>query len=130
METKQRTLENFDEADELDTLNSKFFKPLENLSYVLTFSKNSEEKAYSLIEKEMPDYNEPTKMVPKVILTLNVDSINGKRVSQTWDIFSPVLRKMVAPHCTSGNLLLKKWQFKAMGKGTQRNYVFAEVGAR
>lgn len=130
MEGKQRTLENFDEADEADVLNSKFFKPLENLKYILTFSKNEAGKVYELYEKEMQDYNDHSKMVKKVILTVYVDSINGKSVSQSWDIFSPPLRKMMATHCTSGNLVAKKFEVKVMGKGQTRSYIFAEVGAR
>ena len=80
----------FDEAEKLDVLNSRYFNAETNVKYILTFApiaptiQGAAPIAYELVEKEVPDFNDKTKLVKKVALNLQVDSIDGQPVHQEW----------------------------------------------
>lgn len=133
MSDEQRTLSNFAEAEKVDMVNSKYFKPEVNVPYELTFGniKDSPDAAhphYKLVEKSIPDFNNPSLKVKKVVLILQVESIDGTATSQEWSILSANLRKTLETPCTSGMLVKKKYRLKASGEGKNKTYTFSEVG--
>jgi hypothetical protein len=126
----------FDDADELDLLNSKFFKPETNIRYELTFApvgdvlQGQPEQGYEMVEKEVPDFNDKTKLTKRVVLKLKVSSINGKKVEQEWGVMAQKLRTLFKEACISGNILKKKYAFKSQGEGREKTYSLTEIGDR
>jgi len=117
----QKTLENFDQAAEMDALGAKYFKPLDNIEYALSFKAlNGETKhpAWQLRSLKGRDN------IDCAVLVVNVASINGKPVSQEWSIWNPNLRKILQVPCLNGELLTKKYRYKQSGKPLQ--YMFFE----
>lgn len=129
----QRTLGNFEEAREADATNSLFFKPQTNTSYKLTFTKLKDKPDiahphYKIVERPFQDFNDKTKIVKKVVVILQVETVNGKQVSQTWDVIPQTLRKMVEAPCVTGMLLKKVYLLQVQGEGKQKTYVLSEAG--
>lgn len=122
-------LMNFDEAEKMDELESKFFKAESNIEYVLTFSN------WKLEIQTVPDYNDKNKQTKKPVLVVTVDSINGTKtkvtgepIAKEWGILSRKLRETFRPFCESGNITKKTYKFKAKGDGKDRTYTLLEVG--
>ena len=131
----QKTLSNFDEAEKCDVANSLYFKPEVNIRYELTFGPLETEPDpnhphYKLVEKDIPDFNDKTKTARKVVLILQVASINGTKTSQEWSILSLGCRKALQEACQSGMLLKKKYAFKSAGEGKNKTFSFSEIGDR
>jgi hypothetical protein len=127
----QRTLSNFEEAREADATNSLFFKPETNTSYKLTFAdlKDMPDLAhphYKIVERNFTDFNDKSTSVKKVVVILQVESVNGKKVNQTWDVIPQTLRKMVEAPCTTGTLLKKVYLLQVRGEGKQKTYALSE----
>jgi hypothetical protein len=130
---EQRTLGNFDEARKADATNSKFFKADTNTDYKLTFTnlKDSPDAAhphYKIVERPFQDFNDKTKFVKKVVVILQVETVNGNPVNQTWDIIPQTVRKMVETPCTTGSLLKKVYLLQVRGEGKQKTQVLSEAG--
>ena len=126
---KQRKLTGgFEEAAKVDAQNSSYFKPETNLSYLLTFKVLQDGSAFELVEKELPDFNDKTKIVKKVALNLRVESVNGTPVDQEWSVLTPSLRNAMQSACETGALLKKKYKYKSSGEGKQKTHSFAEAG--
>jgi len=120
----------FEQAEEVDMLNSKFFKPKTNIKYELGFGlieKPDKTKAqYYLYEKMMPDYDDKTKEVKKVSLDIKIVSINGVEVNQVWSVLSPKLRNLFATYCDSPNFLKKFYIYKSTGEGKDKTHALSE----
>ena len=136
-ENKERVLtKGFEEAEEFDLLNSKYFSPETNVKYILTFApiaqtvQGAEPIGYELVEKDVPDFNDKTLMVKKVALNLHVDSIDGKPVNQSWGVLAKNLRDLFKVPCQNGNLLKKKFQYQSKGEGRSKTYSLNELGDR
>jgi hypothetical protein len=134
-EEKQTTLGTFGEAEEKEQQNSRWFKAETNKVYTLTFTTVKEapdprHPHYKIMEKEIPDFNDKTKLVKKMVVILQVDSVNGKPVNQEWSIMPKALRGMVQLPCESSALLKKKYLLKTQGEGNKKTYSFVEAGDR
>lgn len=118
--SEERELKGFEEAQKLDEANTPFFKPEANTEYQLGFS------GYRLVEKAVPDYNDKTKMVNKVILELRVDFLNGRKVDKEWGILSVKLRNKWKDYCENGQVTkaIFKYKFTGTGKATDYNITF------
>jgi len=117
----QKTLENFDQAAEMDILGAKYFKPLDNLEYRLTFKAvNGEQQHPAWQLRQIPGRDN----IMCAVLVVNVASINGKSVSQEWSIWNANLRKIMQTPCLNGDILTKKYKYKQSGKPLQ--YLFFE----
>lgn len=135
MGENQRTLSNFDEAEKCDMANSTYFKPEVNIRYELTFcavpfEPDPQHPHFKLVEKDIPDFNDKTRTSRKVVLILQLDSINGTKTSQEWSILSLGCRKAVQEACASGMLVKKKYAFKSSGEGKNKTFSFSEIGDR
>ena len=118
-----------DEAEKLDQLDNKYFKPETNIEYKLSFS------AWKLIRKKVPDFNNREKMVEKTVLKLNVDSLNGSTkkpggepLDMLWEILSMKCRMAWDAYYRNGNITKKIFSYKQKGEGTNRTYAISEVG--
>ena len=116
---EQKILSSFAQADEIDVMNSKFFSPLTNINYELTFAvafenPDPQHPHYRIEMKDFPDFTDKSKQVSRVVLDVFVDSVNGKKVRQSWGIVNPLLRKMLQPACENGNLTKKKCRMRLM----------------
>lgn len=118
-----------DEAEELDQLDNKFFKPETNIEYKLSF------KEWKLIRKEVPDFNEKSKMVEKTVLKLVIDSLNGKKtrpdgtpLEMIWEILSMKCRMAWDSYYRNGNIVKKTYSYKQKGESKNRTYHISEVG--
>lgn len=121
-DSEQRTLDSFDQAVEMDVLGAKYFKPLDNIDYELTFKAVQGELKHPAWQlrslKGRDDIN-------CAVLIVNVASINGKAVSQEWSIWNANLRKILQTPCLNGAILTKKYKYKQSGKPL--TYMFFEV---
>lgn len=136
-ENEGRVLSGFDEGEKLDILNSLFFKAETNIRYELTFiplarvvPQGQSPITYELVEKDVMDFNDKTKMVKKVCLNLRVDSVNGNKVDQEWGILAKAVRDLFKEPCVNGNLLKKKYAFQSKGEGKGKTYSVSEIGDR
>lgn len=132
---QMRLFGDFEEAREADIVNSPYFKPETNTTYTLTFTNVKAEPDprhphYKLGEKEVPDFNDKNVKVKKTVLILQVESVNGKQVSQEWSIMSKALRETMVLPCTTGSLLRKKYMLKVQGEGNKKTFAFAEAGEK
>lgn len=122
----------FDEANEIDALSSKYFKPETNIQYELEFGVVSDGKPYRLCRKRMPKFGKKDEMEDKTILELNVVKVNGKKPetetgSMEWGILSSKLRSAFEPYCTNKNFMKKVYAFKQKGEGKNREYQVSEI---
>ena len=118
-----------DEAEKLDQLDNKYFKPETNIDYELSFSE------WKLLRKEVPDYNNREKMVEKTVLKLVIDSLNGTKVKTngepidiTWEILSMKCRMAWDTYYRNGNITKKMFSYKQKGEAKNRTYHISEVG--
>ena len=122
-EGKQITL---DEASRLDVLDNKYFKPMVNVQYRLTF------KSWEMVRKLIRDYNDHTKMEEKNVLILLVDSIDGVKCPriQEYSVISKPARDAFEPYLRSGSITKKVINYKMVelgGKQNKRTYQISEV---
>lgn len=126
-----------DEAEKLDALESKFFKPETNIKYSMTF------KSSKLVRKEVPKYDfvakkiVPNEFINQIILTLVLDSLNGVSVrsdksplEMTWDIKSRNCRAAWAPYLRNGQLSKMVFEYTQKGESTDRTYHVVVAGLR
>jgi len=118
-----------DEAEKLDQLDNKYFKPETNIEYKMSF------KSWKLIRKAVPDFNEKTKMVEKTVLCLVLDSLNGTYtkpdgtpVEVSWEILSQKCRIAWDAYYRNGNIVRKIFSYKQKGDNKDRTYIISEVG--
>lgn len=111
----------FGEAEELDSLETMYFKPETNIQYELTFS------AWKLVRKQIPKYKEKETYEEKTILELKVETVNGKETDQEWGIISKKLRTAFSTYCVNGNILKKVFSYKQKGDGGDRSYHVSEL---
>lgn len=132
----EKVFGNFEEAEDADALTSKFFKAKTNIPYKLTFApvepslQGQPPVGYRLIQKKIPDFNDKTKLVDKVILQLRIDSVNGTPVDQIWDVLQWKLRVQLQSACTTGNILRKVYLYKSIGEGKDKVHTIAESADR
>ena len=121
----QKTLENFDQAEEMDILGAKYFKPLDNIEYRLTFKGVKGETGHPAWQlRQVKGRDE----IMCAVLVVNVASIDGKPVTQEFSIWNPKLRAVFQTPCLNGDLLLKKYKYKQSGKPL--TYSFFEDGVK
>ena len=132
MEAKQEKLEeevSLDEANKMDALESKFFKPKTNIRYDMTFS------GYKLIKQTREKYDFtarkiiPGEFVTSVVLILHLASLDGKSskadgtpLEMTWEIRSRNCRAAWEPYLRNGTIDKMKFQFYQEGEQTNRKY--------
>lgn len=119
----------FEEAEKMDKLSSKFFKPETNIEYKLTF------KSFVLVRKSVPCFDDKSKSEIKPVLKLIIDSLDGVKVrpdgtplALSWEILSPKVRAAFDIYCRNGNILKKQFSFKQKGESKDRTYQVAELG--
>jgi len=117
-------LNSWEEADRRDMEMSRFFKPQINIPYTLTFS------AWKLTQRKVPDFKDKTKMNDRVVLELQVDNINGKKLAEAkeWGILPMKLRQLFRIPCMNGNITKKKYQVMVSGEGANKQYSLSELG--
>lgn len=119
--TKEKEID-FAEADRMDELESKYFKPKLNIEYRLTFS------SWRLVRKLIPDYKDKTKMNERTVLELKIESRSDSPVEQEWGILAKTCRDAFSAHCKNGNITKKIFSFKAVGTNKAERYEISEVG--
>ena len=134
-EGNQRTLSGFEEARAVDENNSKYWKPATNKTYELTFgavkdSPDQNHPHYKLLEKDIPDFKDKSKMTKKVVLVLQLDNKDGKPVSQEWSILAMKLIKQFELPCKSGSIAKKRFILSVEGEGKEKTYSLVEKGDR
>jgi hypothetical protein len=122
---------NWDEANRLDALESKYFKPETNIKYRMSFS------SARLVKKSVPDFNDKTKQVTKVVLCLTLSSLNGETkksdgspLDMSWEILSQKCRSAWEPYCRNGNITKMAFEFIQKGEAKERTYQVVVAGPK
>lgn len=117
-----------DEAEKMDQLDNKYFKPETNIDYTLSF------KSWKLIRKAVPDFNNKEKMVEKTVLKLVIDKLNGtakkpngEPIEMSWEILSMKCRMAWDTYYRNGNILTKEFAYKQKGESKNRTYHISEI---
>ncbi len=148
MEMKEENLEakeeaiSLDEANKLDALESKFFKPETNITYKMSI------KEWKLVKKDVPKYDFERKktvvdekgnpvMISQIVLTLVLDSLNGVSVrsdrtplKMTWDIKSRNCRNAWEPYLRNGQIDKMLFEYTQKGESTDRKYQVVVSGMK
>ena len=122
--SEERDLKGFEEAEKIDAANTPFFKPEANKEYLLGFN------SWRLIEKPIPDFNDKTKLVKKVILELGVDFLNEMKVDKEWGIVSGKLRNKFKDYCESGQITKGIFKYKFSGVGKATDYTLTWISSK
>lgn len=120
----------FEEAEKLDSMSAKYFKPETNIQYELSFSEVDGE-GFLLFRKDC-QFKKDAPVEQKTCLRLHVENINGNKPEneqgyQVWDITSIKLRTAFETYCKNGNILKKIFSFKQKGEGVSRTFQVAEA---
>jgi hypothetical protein len=120
-----------DEAERMDALDRKYFKPETNIEYKLSF------KRWKLVRKMVPQFDNKNLKEEKTVLELAVDSMNGSvakgdgsQLDIIWEIISPKCRAAWDPHYRNGDIIKKLFSFKSKGEGIHRTYTVVVVGEK
>lgn len=115
----------WEEAKNFDELGNKYFAAKPNVDYKLTFS------SFRLVRKQVQDWDNKDAMVEKTVLELVLDSINGNKVEQQWNVLAFKLRQMFEPYARSKLITEKVFLYNCNGlMGKAREYTLAALESR
>jgi hypothetical protein len=115
----------WEDAKNFDELSNKYFTAKPNVDYKLTI------KSYRLVRKQVQDYKNKDVTVEKTVLELVIDSINGNKVEQQWNVLSFKLRQMFEPYAKAGLITQKVFLYNCNGlMGQSREYTLAALEPR
>lgn len=120
----------FEEARKSVERNSRYFKPEPGREYKLTFAKAR------LVEKPVLKYGREVANATdadyetKPVLELQVETLDGVNVDQTWDIISWKVIEIFQPYLEGTSIVTGKFSFKKTGTGKTTKYTVARLGEK